>query len=390
MKFSYWEAFITSFVVGFAESYFAPFSLHVGSTPLESGILLSLPLIFAGLAQFILQPYFHYLNVARFVQRATLLQSFSLLSLALISQVTLTNYFPILLLLFSIYWLGHFAVQPAWNRWISEILPVEQGQNYFSLRVRLNQIGIIAGLIFGGVTLHLNIIDIEVSKLFLFLFLFSFVCKILTYYFFTKHQSISVALQLSKEKMLESLKNYSAFFKSYARFNFTVYLSSTFVAVYLLSIRKLNYLDFMWIMIGLFLGKMLTTYLIEKKIINTEPTRLMFIGGFFAAPLPGLWPFFQDIWLMFALHLLSGMAWAAWEVGLSLCFLKNLPAESKMETISVYNYIGVTTQVVGTLSGALIVRYIFKSNYDYLFIFAGIVRWLGVLPLRKNTLSLKN
>ena len=387
MKMSYWEAFITSFVVGFAESYFAPFSLHMGGSALESGILLSLPLIFAGGAQFILQPYFHYLSVAQFVQRAVLLQSFSLLGLAAVSQMTFTNYFPLLLFLFSLYWLGHFALQPAWNRWISEILPVEQGQNYFSLRVRLNQIGIIAGLIFGGLTLHLNIIHIETSKLFLSLFLFSFFCKILTYHFFSKHQSITISLNLSKQKMKLSLIQFSSFFKSYGGFNFTVYLSSTFVAAYLLSVRHLNYLDFMWIMIGLFIGKMATTFLIEKKYINMEPTKLMFIGGFFAAPLPGLWPFIYDVRLMFVLHLISGMAWAAWEVGLSLCFLKNLPAESKMETISVYNYIGVTTQVLGTLCGALIVRYVFNSNYDYLFIFAGLIRWIGVLPLRKNTLS---
>lgn len=384
MKWSYWEAFLTSCVIGFAESYFAAYSLNLGNSALQSGLLLSLPLVFAGLLQFILQPYFHYMSVTKFVSRAIILQSFSLLGLAFISLSKIENSFAILLLLFSIYWLGHFSLQPAWNRWISEILPAQNGNSYFSIRVRINQIGIILGLLIGGSILHLKVIDIQAKYLFTFLFLFGFLCKLLTYLFFTLHQQLSIPLHLSREKMKSTFLKYFSFFKNYSVFNFTVYISSTFVAGYLLSIKKISYLEFMIIMVGLFLGKMATTYLSEKFKDQIDPSKYMFWGAFIAAPLPALWPFCQSWVTMFILHFISGMAWALWEVGLSITFFKGLESDSKMETISVYNYLGITTQVLGTLFGAFLIKYVFVYNYDLIFILAGIIRLGGAYLLKKT------
>lgn len=384
MKWSYWEAFLTSCVIGFAESYFAAYSLNLGNSALQSGLLLSLPLVFAGLLQFILQPYFHYMSVTKFVSRAIILQSFSLLGLAFISLSKIENSFAILLLLFSIYWLGHFSLQPAWNRWISEILPAQNGNSYFSIRVRINQIGIILGLLIGGSILHLKVIDIQAKYLFTFLFLFGFLCKLLTYLFFTLHQQLSIPLHLSREKMKSTFLKYFSFFKNYSIFNFTVYISSTFVAGYLLSIKKISYLEFMIIMVGLFLGKMATTYLSEKFKHQIDPSKYMFWGAFVAAPLPALWPFCQSWVTMFILHFISGMAWALWEVGLSITFFKGLESDSKMETISVYNYLGITTQVLGTLFGAFLIKYVFVYNYDLIFILAGIIRLGGAYLLKKT------
>lgn len=389
MKFSYFEAFLTSFVVGLAENYFAPFALHLGGSTLQSGLLLSLPLVFAALGQFLLQPYFSHLRVSEFVQKTTLFQSVTLLLLAGLSLIPQFASFPLLLVLFSVYWLGHFSTQPAWNRWVSEIIPMERGQKYFSMRTRLSQIGIIAGLLVGGATLHLHIIDISSSALFCGLFLISFFCKIGAYYYFTKHQHIDVALNVSRRKMLASFQQHLDFFKSYSLFNFSLYISATFVAGYLLSHRKVSYLDFMWIMMALFVGKMITTFILKLKRTENRysPQELMFYGGLIAAPLPALWPLCSEIWMMCLVHLFSGLAWAAWEVGLSLCFFKSLEPQEKMETISVYNYIGVTTQILGTLTGGFIVKFFLKENYDILFVIAGVFRFLCVLPLRKNTLN---
>lgn len=184
--------------------------------------------------------------------------------------------------------------------------------------------------------------------------------------------------------MKSSLLKYFSFFKNYSLFNFTVYISSTFVAGYLLSIKKISYLEFMVIMVGLFLGKMATTYLTEKLKDHMNPSKYMFWGAFVAAPLPALWPFCQSWSSMFLLHFISGMAWALWEMGLSITFFKGLESDSKMETISVYNYLGILTQVLGTLLGAFLIKYVFIYNYDLIFIIAGIIRLGGAYLLKKT------
>ncbi len=388
LKLSYFEAFITSFVVGLAENYFAAYAIQSGHSALVSGLLVSVPLIFAALIQYFSQPYLKFMSVSTFVKKATLIQSIPLLLLACLSFFDIHAPFIILLVLYSIYWLGHFSIQPAWNRWISEIVPTESGQHYFALRTRLNQIGIIVGLIIGGLTLHLNVIQVSIDHLYFGLFLFSFICKILTYFLFKEHPSVQDSISFSREKMFSLFKKYRPFLMSYSTFNFSVYLSAPFVAGYLLKERHLNYLEFMIVMLGLFAGKVLTTTWLRRTKNEIDPTILMFYGGLFAAPLPALWPLCSGPWPMMALHVISGIAWAAWEVGLSLCFFKNIEADQKIEVISLYHYIGILSQVTGTVFGALMISSLFNNNYDSIFIAAGIIRLICVLPLRKNRLGI--
>lgn len=387
LKLSYFEAFITSFVVGLAENYFATYAIQSGHSALISGLLVSVPLIFAALIQFFSQPYLKQMSVSTYVRKATLLQSVPLLFLAGLALFDVKTPFIILLILYSVYWLGHFSIQPMWNRWISEIVPTELGQHYFALRTRLNQIGIIAGLIIGGLTLHLNVIKVSIDHLYFGLFLFSFFCKVLTYFLFQKHPSVEDSISFSRGKMFSLFKKYRSFLISYSTFNFSIYLSAPFVAGYLLKERNLNYFEFMVVMLGLFAGKVLTSTWLRQTQKKIDPTKLMFYGGLFAAPLPALWPLCQSPWLMMFLHIISGIAWAAWEVGLSLCFFNNIKPDQKIEMISLYHYVGVFSQVAGTVFGAFMISSIFNNNYDSIFIAAGIVRLICVLPLRKNTLT---
>jgi MFS family permease len=389
IKYSYLEALITSFVVGLAENFFAAYAVQSGLSALQSGLLVSVPLIFAGVIQFISLPYFQFLSVSKFVQIAVLLQSVVLMILSSTSLINTKPSFFILLFLYSIYWLGHFAIQPAWNRWIAEIVPAEFGQNYFSYRNRISQSGIIAGLILGGMTLHMKVIDVSIEKLYFSLFAFGFLCKLGSFYLFTKHDTTNSTIYLSRQKMFLIFKKYQKFLRSYSLFNFSIYLSAPFVVGYLLKERNLNYFDFMLVMLGLFVGKILTSMWLQKSKKQIDPTRLMFIGGLIAAPLPVLWPLCSDVWMMILVHTVSGMAWVGWEVGLSLCFFKNIMDSEKIETISLYHYIGTLTQVLGTCIGALMINFAFHQNYNFIFILAGVVRLICVLPLRKNKLSVE-
>jgi len=385
--FSYVEAVLTSLVVGFAENYFAAFALQQGLTPIESGLLTSLPLIFAAVMQFIMQTRLKQIGLSFFVKRALFIQSLSLLGLCFLSLVKTQYAFSFLFFFYAIYWLGHFSIQPAWNRWISDIIPFEQGQSYFSVRTRLSQIGILLGLFGGGALLHLNVFAISIEYLFLFLFLSCFVLKIAIIQLFRKHPAQNQPLFLNIDHIKNLwLKNIN-FFKSYALFNATLYLSAPFVAGYLLSVKGLSYLEFMYVMSGLFIGKVFMTYYLNHNSKQFEPHKILLYGGILAAPLPALWPFCTSVTLMFLVHFLSGLGWACWEVGMSLNFFKKIDQSKKIEVVSLYNYIGVLTQVLGTIVGALLFKHVLKSNFDILFIVAGIIRLMAVLGLRKPRLQ---
>ena len=390
LKASYYEAFLNSFVVGLSENFFAAFALKMGVSSLQTGLLISLPLLFAAGAQFIALQTLRISknrNISDLVLKATMVQSLSLLLLCVwsLSEFIPDNSYVFmgLLVIFSVYWYGHFTIQPAWNRWISEFVPAIDSQQFFSMRTWLNQVGIITGLIVGGFGLHLNYLKIPIEYLFALLFLASFLCKAGAYYFFNLHKRASAILHLSTDKLKRAVLRHSTFYRSYVLFNFSLYISAPFVAGFLLNEKKLRYLEFTVVMMGLFLGKIITSLILRTRKNDIDPTKLMFYGGLVAAPLPALWPFCGSAYSMFMTHFISGMAWAAWEVGLSLCFFKNIGPEEKAETISAFNYLAVTTQVLGTLAGAILIKFLFGNNYDYLFIFAGVARLMAVLPLKK-------
>lgn len=217
-KISLWEAFFSSLVVGFAETYFQAFSIHMGCSTLQSGLLASFPLFVAIVYKFydVLISKKQHL-VSSWMLKSLLIQTGALASLALLSFSDRMNsgvIFWVLFSIYSVYWIGHFRMQPAWNRWIAEIIEVKDSQKFFSKRTRMVQVGTIIGLFFGGFALNLNTFNIQAHYLFFILFTGSTVFKLTSYYLYKQIPCPKFTVNTSKEKMLTFLKNTVIFFKA--------------------------------------------------------------------------------------------------------------------------------------------------------------------------------
>lgn len=387
LKYSYFEAFLSSFIIGIAESFFAAFAIEKGMSTIQSGLLLSLPPILAVAMNLLVNSHIQKTSVSQKVKRNVLLQMVSMGGLMAFSASLMTNTsfsFWSLLTLYSLYWYGYFSSLPAWNLWISELLKADRGHGYFTLRTRMIQVGVITGLVCGGAILQWNTPLLTHAHLFGLIFATAFFALLLKYYSFHKHQNSTSVVAFSLKNMKKIFFQNKKFFSTYGLFNGSLFLSTPYVTGYLLTIRHTSYFQFMLITASLFAGKIMTTYLLNLKKNPPSPMRLMAVGGMLGAPLPFLWPFCENVESMYALNFTSGMSWALWEIGLSLIFFKNIPAQSKIETITLYNTVGIATQMVGTAIGALLIRYVFKYDYTTVFIFAGIIRFLCVLPFQKN------
>ena len=391
LKFSYYEAFLTSFVIGLAESYFAAFAISKGMNTLQSGLLTSLPLIIAGLLNVIFNVYFKKKTLSAHVQDNVILQVVSLVGLAYFSYLPQLSYeltFTLLLGFFSLYWYAFFSSQPAWNTWISEMISTGQSQDYFSFRTRITQLGVISGLLFGGGLLQLESAAVSPTSIFVLIFALSACAKVIKYDLYQKHHSTESNIEISYTKIKAIFHRNKTFFKNYSLFNTGIYLSAPFIAGYLLRSRNLNYFDFMLVTIALFIGKIATTMAVSTLKKDLNPYKMLVVGAAVAAPLPALWKFCPNIQWMILLQLVSGAAWAMWEMGISLTFFKGVPKSDKQETITLYQSLGILSQVGGTILGAILAKYLFQRNYDQLFILAGAIRFVCSLPFLKNKKSL--
>lgn len=375
------EAFFTSLVVGLAETYFAAFALYKGVSVIESGLLVSLPMLFAGVTPFLFNRLFHKFYNSTWVQLATLAQVSALAALSVVGLFRPEGIFYILLAIYSVYWFGHFSALPSWNKWISELIPLEDSHKYFSERTRIIQVGIICGLVLGGITLHLEAFKLPTALVFIAIFLIAYHLKLLSFYFFNKLPKSQTRYNLNIKKKFQFLKKRKNFFTVYSLFNFSLYLSAPYVSGYLLNIRELSYISYMYVMGAMFFGKITATYLLQKFRPNTNPQKLFFIGGLIAAPLPMLLPFCPDTMTLAMVQFCSGVGWACWEMGLALVIFKNIKSEEKLEAVSLYNSVGLPVQVLGTIAGALLLKYIYLDNYAMMFVVAGTLRFIFVLPL---------
>ncbi len=371
--------------MGLAETYFIAYALHLGVSVIQSGLLSSLPLLVAGFSPFIFRKIFHRFVNSTWVLVACLIQALSVALLAFTGAFsfnhTPTFSFYTLLFLFSLYWFGNFTALPSWNKWISEIIPHQKIERYFSARSRMIQFGTILGLFIGGFSLHLKIFNISTTLLFIMLFLLAYHFKILAFYFLYK-QPVSIShYDLSLQRASHFFKRHLGFFSVYSVFNISLYLSSPFVSGYLLTIRGLQYEAYMWIMAAFFAGKILTTMFLDQMKTDWTPHQMYFWGGLIAAPLPALWPVCDTVFLLCLLHFFSGLGWAAWEVGLSLTIYKKINAHEKIEAVTMYNMIGLPTQVLGTVIGAFLLRYVYHDSYAVMFIVAGLARFILIIPM---------
>lgn len=384
-KLSLLESFCSSLVVGLAETYFIAYALHLGVSVIQSGLLSSLPLLVAGFSPFIFRKVFHKFVNSTWVLVACLIQASAVALLALMGAFsfnhTSTFSFYFLLFLFTLYWFGNFTALPSWNKWISELIPHAKSERYFTARSRMIQIGTLVGLFVGGFSLHLKLLNISTTTLFVMLFLLAYHFKILAFYFLYKQPSAISHYDLSWQRASHFFKRHLGFFSVYSVFNISLFLSSPFVAGYLISIRGLNYVDYMWVMAAFFSGKIITTMFLDQMKKNWTPHQMYFFGGLMAAPLPAFWPFCDTVFLLCLLHLISGIGWAAWEVGMSLAIFKKINSHEKIEAVTIYNMIGLPTQVLGTVFGAILLKFAYNESYTAMFVVAGIARFILVLPL---------
>src|SRR5690606_14908808 len=54
-----------------------------------------------------------------------------------------------------VYWAANLATGPAWNTWVTTLVPVRMRARYFAGRSRITQVGTLAGLLAGGLPLQM-------------------------------------------------------------------------------------------------------------------------------------------------------------------------------------------------------------------------------------------
>jgi MFS family permease len=136
--------------------------------------------------------------------------------------------------------------------------------------------------------------------------------------------------------------------------------------------------------------------------------RLLWIGGVAIVPISGLWiacdwfssavttidvplglatlqiPFSPEMAYIAVVQLISGLAWAAYELGMLLMFFEAIPRQDRASVLTFYNFGNAAALVVGGLIGATVLQLGGETHATYLALFglSSCARACTVLLLR--------
>lgn len=359
LKLSNVDAFLYSLMVGAGESYLPAYSLSIGMGEAFAGILASLPLVSGAVLQLMTPRLLHKVHSHKYwVVLSTALQAMAFLPLIYFSLTRAPNFW-VLFFILTLYWGAGFSAGAAWNFWMGQLVPEGKSSQYFSFRSRIQQIGILLGIVGGGVALHNKVAIGPFTSVFTLLFVFAFVCRLISTIVLSKkmYQSEWV-LKDQVHRLRDSWKVFwrgqhkKKFFAYLVPFQIAVYISSPFVTPYMLAQMKMNYGQYMMAIAALMVGKIISLSVMQNMKANFDGFKVMIAGLVLVSPLPALWALSEGYYYVVALQVISGMGWACFETGLSLVFFKDLRADEKVPVLTIYNLLNSLAIIIGTFIGA--------------------------------------
>lgn len=402
-------------MVGVGESYLAAFALAVGLGEISAGLVSSVPLLVGGILQLIsLRAVAWFGSEKRWILFCATLQGLSFFPLvwaALSGSIALVP----LLAIASLYWAGGLASGPPWNTWMESIVPARIRPNYFARRTRTSQICTLVGLVVGGTILQWA--DNRGYTLIGFATIFATAAmfRIWSVSWLARHKTPDshtaglnlrrpmpsqreVAIEPETEPTVVAVEK-SITGKSVGKsgessvgisgvrlltylvaVQLMVQISGPYFAPYMLKQLEFSYSQFVTILAVGFLSKIIALSFWGRFTRRYGAKRLLWTGGVGLVPLSALWIISDNMYQLALVQALSGVMWAAYELGFFLMFFETLPIEKRTRMLTYYNLASMIALCSGAFIGAAMLRFLGgdQAAYWVLFGVSSIGRFLAL------------
>ena len=387
------DAFLCSLMVGAGESYFPAYAISIGMSEVLAGFLATLPLVGGAILQLLTPRILQRVHSHKYwVVFSVVTQALAFLPLIYFTLGNPPNFW-ILFAVFTLYWGAGFSAGSAWNFWMGRLVPGERSANYFSRRGRISQIGILVGIVGGGLALQNKVAVVPFTSAFSLLFIFAFACRSMSSFVLSRKVfEHEWALEDHAHRLRDSWNIFwngqhkRKFFLYLVPFQMAVNISSPFVTPYMLAQMKLNYAQYMFAIAALMSGKIISLSLVQKWKHGLNGFHLLVAGAALVSPMPALWALSQNYTYVIALQILGGMAWAMFEVGLSLIFFRDLRQSEKIPVLTMYNLLNSVAIIAGTFLGGHLLHWMGseKTSYEVLYVVGAALRVGFCIPLIKQ------
>lgn len=400
LYFSFLDGLFFSIMVGLGESYFSAYALELGHSEIYAGLVGTIPLFVGGVLQ-LFSPWGVRLlgSYKRFVCLSALSQGLMFIPLiysALVQKMSFTW----LLIIISFYWVFAFSTGPSWNAWLNQLIPKQVRPKFFSKRNLYMYIGTFLGLIIAGLMLQWSTGKAQRFDTFAFIFTLCLFARMLSAYFLTRHSptpqsKLSISpLSFATLRARISKEEIGKVILFALCFRFAVYLSAPFFVPYMLKKLQMSYFVFMLIISSSSIGKMFIMRFVSKMLNKFNLYKILHAASLGICFIPAAWLLSSNFYYLFFIEIFSGIFWGLLDYALFLLMFNGIPRSDQPSVLSLYNFLNVTSIIIGSLIGSILFKYsaAYISPYIFIFLLSTAARYLIFLlfPRTSEHLHFKN
>lgn len=385
------DGFLYCIMVGSGEAYFSAFAVALGINEILAGLIASVPLVVGGTLQLVTPHAVRVLgSLRRWVVLCAIVQALSFAPLAIGAwRGSMPAWW--LYVVVSVYWSVNFAQGPAWNTWVTTLVPPRIRARYFAHRTRVTQLGTIIGLVGAGLALqwakghsgHTSAIGVFAGLFVVAGTARLIACRCLAGQREPEPIPPDFRMVSPKQFLARWRHGHDVRLIGYMlAVQSVVQISGPFFTPFMLVRLDLSYLQYMVLIATSFVARMVVLPSLGRLAHARGPRVVLLLGGIGLIPTAALWAISGNFWYLMALQFAAGAAWACYEIATFLLLFETIPAAERTSVLSLFNFGNTVAIVAGSFIGAGLLHFLGDGipAYHTLFIISSALRLL-TLPL---------
>ncbi len=325
------DGVLFSVMVGIGETYFPAFVLALGMREIWSALVATVPMLAGALLQ-LAAPWGVGLlrSRRRWVAGAAMIQAAAFLPMvagAAAGRLSLT----VLYAAATLYWAAGLSTGPAWNTWVSQIVPRRLRARFFARRGWGAQLGTLAGLLGGGALLQLAAGRQRALWGFAVLFLIACVCRVFSSRLLWSQSEPRPPREGERAVIGRTLvrrftRDRSGRVLLYlVTLTASVAIAAPFFNPYMLKHLHFTYTQYMTLIGAAFLARVAALPGLGAIAGKVGAMRILRACGAGITVIPALWLFSHDFYYLLALQAITGVVWGGYEYSSFLLLPRDHP-----------------------------------------------------------------
>lgn len=364
LKASVFDAIFFIIMFGVGESYLGAYGVHLGLSPLQIGLLTTLPLFVGSLSQLLgVRLMEAHIRRRRLILTGSVIQAHTWLVVLAIPWLITSPAIAGWMLIFTVccYSVAGQIIVPSWTSLMGDVVPAERRGSFFGMRNKTSGYFLLASFLLAGYTLQIAEESQRELQAFSVLFFVAYLGRLGSGYFLKRHDDpdfvFTVDDAFSFWAFLRKLprSNFAKFALFHGAFNFSMFVAGPYFVLYVLRELQFSYWEYtlisaVWIGTNFLMMQFWGTF--GDRFGNKRIFNICCIG---LVTIPLLWTVSSSLAYLMGLQFVAGIFTAGFQLA-AMNFLFDCVTPGKRgRCIAYLSVLNAAFVISGSLLGSFLI-----------------------------------